>query len=50
MTYKTSIEDMDMPERERVLSIIDQFRDLGVNEDISLPQVSAIATLCRSPY
>lgn len=36
MTYKTSIEDMDMPERERVLSIIDQFRDLGVNEDISL--------------
>lgn len=33
------IDDMDSPDRVRVLGIIDQFRELGINEDISLPQV-----------
>lgn len=37
MGRKTGIEGLDTPDRVRVLGIIDQFRDLGVNEDISLP-------------
>lgn len=45
---KTGIEDMDTPDRVRLLGVIDQFRDLGVNEDISLPQVSVIILTC--PY
>lgn len=32
--------ELDNDDRVRVLAIIDQFRELGVNEDISLPQVS----------
>jgi len=33
------IDDLDNADRRRVLGIIDQFRELSVNEDISLPQV-----------
>ena len=33
------VDDLDNADRRRVLGIIDQFRELGVNEDISLPQV-----------
>jgi hypothetical protein len=35
----TSLEDLDNDDRVRVLGIIDRFRELGINEDISLPQV-----------
>ncbi len=41
-------EDLDTPDRIRVLGVIDQFRDLGINEDISLPQVSIDVHLCSS--
>ena len=40
-----SLEDLDSEDRERVLGIIDQFRELGVNEDISLPQVFSALVL-----
>jgi GTP cyclohydrolase I len=33
------VDDIDNPDRVKVLGIIDKFRELGVNEDISLPQV-----------
>lgn len=36
---RTSLEDLDNDDRVRVLGIIDRFRELGINEDISLPQV-----------
>ena len=36
---ESSVEDLDNEDRVRVLGIIDKFRELGVNEDISLPQV-----------
>lgn len=36
----SGVNDLDNDDRVRVLAIIDQFRELGVNEDISLPQVS----------
>jgi hypothetical protein len=35
----TSLEDLDNDDRVRVLGIIDRFRELGINKDISLPQV-----------
>lgn len=34
------VEDLDNADCSRVLGIIDRFRELGINEDISLPQVS----------
>jgi hypothetical protein len=39
------MEDLDTPDRIRVLRIIDQLRDLGVSEDISLPQVNMFELL-----
>ena len=33
------VDELDNADRRRILGIIDQFRELGVNEDISLPQV-----------
>lgn len=33
------VQELDSADRIRVLGIIDQFRELGVNEDVSLPQV-----------
>jgi len=36
----SEMDGLDNPERVRLLGIIDQFRELGVSEDISLPQVS----------
>ncbi len=36
----SSVEDLDNKDRVRVLSIINKFRELGVNEDISLLQLS----------
>ena len=39
-TRLSEIDGLDNPERVRLLGIIDQFRELGVSEDISLPQVS----------
>lgn len=37
---KTSLDSLDNDDRLRVLGIVDQFRELGINEDISLPQAS----------
>lgn len=34
------VHGFDSDDRVRLLSIIDQFRELGVNEDVSLPQAS----------
>ncbi|KFY29107.1 hypothetical protein V491_00184 [Pseudogymnoascus sp. VKM F-3775] len=42
MTRKLVMEDLDTPDRIRVLHIIDQLRDLGVSEDISLPQLVVV--------
>ncbi|KFY67375.1 hypothetical protein V496_01566 [Pseudogymnoascus sp. VKM F-4515 (FW-2607)] len=36
------MEDLDTPDRIRVLQVIDQLRDLGVSEDISLPQLVVV--------
>lgn len=43
----SGVNDLDNDDRVRVLAIIDQFRELGVNEDISLPQVSKQASYRR---
>jgi hypothetical protein len=40
-TKLSEMDGLDNPERVRLLGIIDQFRELGVSEDISLPQVSS---------
>lgn len=34
-----SLEGLDTEKRVRVLGIIDKIRELGVSEDVSLPQV-----------
>jgi hypothetical protein len=34
-----SFGGMDSSERTRLLAVIDKFRELGISEDISLPQV-----------
>jgi hypothetical protein len=42
---KASLVDLDSDDRIRVLEIIDRFRKLGINENISLPQVRAMPFL-----
>ena len=50
MTRKLNgLEELENEDRVRLLGIIDQFRDLGVNEDISLPQASARVSDKYSP-
>ena len=39
----SSVEELDSDDRVRLLGVIDQFRELGVNEDISLPQVGPVS-------
>ncbi|KAM0723517.1 hypothetical protein Q7P37_000504 [Cladosporium fusiforme] len=39
---KASMHDLDSEDRLRVLGIIDRFRELGINEDISLPQLVVV--------
>lgn len=46
MARKSVMEDLDTPDRIRVLRIIDQLRELGVSEDISLPQVNTFELPC----
>lgn len=36
----SGVNELDNDNRVRILGIIDKFRELGINEDISLPQVS----------
>lgn len=36
----SGVNELDNDKRVRILGIIDKFRELGINEDISLPQVS----------
>lgn len=43
MLSPNAIEDIDNEDRVKVLGIIDQFRALGVNEDVSLPQVRQVS-------
>ena len=43
MLAPNAVEDIDNEDRVKLLSIIDQFRELGVNEDVSLPQVRQIS-------
>ena len=50
MTRKKALDvadvaDLDNEKRVRILGIIDNIRELGVNEDVSLPQVCAHLTL-----
>ncbi|KFY46965.1 hypothetical protein V494_00258 [Pseudogymnoascus sp. VKM F-4513 (FW-928)] len=42
MTRKLAMEDLDTPDRIRVLRVIDQLRELGISEDISLPQLVVV--------
>jgi hypothetical protein len=35
----SGLDGLDNPERIKLLAIIDKFRELGVSEDLSLPQV-----------
>ena len=37
---KMTMDDLDNSERTKQLEMIDQLRELGVGEDISLPQVN----------
>lgn len=46
---KDGADALDNDERVRILGIIDRFRELGVNEDIALPQVSTIKTEISQP-
>ena len=35
----SGLDGLDNPGRTKLLAIIDKFRELGVSEDLSLPQV-----------
>jgi hypothetical protein len=53
MTRKKALDvadvaELDNEKRVRILGIIDNIRELGVNEDVSLPQVCAHLTLLES--
>lgn len=37
----TALDDLDNEKRVRILSIIDNIRELGISENVSLPQVYA---------
>jgi hypothetical protein len=39
------VAELDNEKRVRILGIIDNIRELGVNEDVSLPQVCTRLTL-----
>jgi len=39
MISKMDVKELDDPKRVALLELIDKFRHLGLNEDISLPQV-----------
>jgi len=45
---KIQVDHMDSPERVKQLEKIDQLRELGVGEEINLPQVSIILEAFRS--
>lgn len=36
------LSGMENPQRLKLLGIVDQFRELGLSEDLSLPQVNQI--------
>ena len=38
----SGVNELDNDNRIRVLAIIDKLRELGINEDVSLPQVSQL--------
>ncbi|KAH8807237.1 P-loop containing nucleoside triphosphate hydrolase protein [Xylogone sp. PMI_703] len=42
MTRKLNFGDLENADRIQVLGIIDKFRELGVNEDVSLPQLVVV--------
>jgi hypothetical protein len=37
-----AVDDFDTEKRVRILGIIDKLRELGVSENVSLPQVCAL--------
>ena len=37
---QVDVDGLDNPERAKLLSVVDEFRALGISKDISLPQVS----------
>ena len=43
-TTKLHIDSFDSGERNEQLEIIDKLRELGVGDDISLPQVSKVVS------
>jgi hypothetical protein len=49
MNRKTGFDELENADRLRVLGIIDQFRTLGISEDISLPQVSIDESAMHPP-
>jgi hypothetical protein len=42
----TAAEGLENENRVQLLEIIDQLRELGISENVSLPQVSMSLTLC----
>jgi hypothetical protein len=38
----TAADGLDNEKRARLLGVIDQLRELGISEDVSLPQVGSI--------
>jgi hypothetical protein len=38
----TAVDDLNNEKRVRILGIIDKLRELGVSENVSLPQVRAL--------
>ncbi len=45
MTQGTQFESLENPDQLRLLKIIDQLRELDVDEDISLSQVRSLPVL-----
>jgi hypothetical protein len=37
---RVDVDGLDTPERAQLLSVVDEFRALGISKEISLPQVS----------
>lgn len=40
MTTRLEVDGLDSPERAKLLSVVDEFRALGISKEIALPQVS----------
>lgn len=40
--FAMDVDGLDNPERAKLLSVVDEFRAIGISKEISLPQVGLI--------